>query len=152
MFTQLSQLFDEALQKILPYYYIKKWAQGRVGEKYSSVLSAIIRNVWLWFQFHQDEQQPISWEAGTVTLNIKSLIALGGSQCTYLKDPHRKLSHPGRVYRTISSELQVEGKLEKTQEKWHIRNHLLQEHCKFTLRGTNKSQRVHTTGCFYSTR
>lgn len=87
MFAQLLQLFDELLQKILSYYYIKKWAQGRVGIKYSSILSAIIRNVWLWFQFHQEEQQPILWEVGTVTLNIKSPIALGGSQWTYLKDP-----------------------------------------------------------------
>lgn len=150
MFTQLLQLFDEDLQKILPYYYIKKWAHGRVGIKCSSILSAIIRNVWLWFQFPWEEQQPILWEVGTVTLNIKSPIALGGSQCTYLKDSHRKPSHPRRVYRIISSELQVEGKLEKTQGKWHIRNYLLQEQCKFTVRGTNKSQRVHTTGCFYS--
>lgn len=64
--------------------------------------------------------------------------------------PHRKPSHPRRVLRTISSELQVEGKLEKTQGKQHIRNYLLQEQCKFTVRGANKSQRVHATGCFYS--
>lgn len=84
-----------------------------------------------------------------MTLNIASLIALRGS-LHISERPHRKPVHPRRVYRTISSKLQVQGKLEKTQGKWHIRNYLLQGQCKFTVRGASKSQRVHTTGCFYS--
>lgn len=36
-----------------------------------------------------------------------------------------------------------EGKLERTLGKWHIRNYLLQEQCKFTGIGANESQSSH---------
>lgn len=63
---------------------------------------------------------------------------------------HRKASRPSWAHGTISSELQVEGKLEGTLGKWHIGKYLLREQSKFTVKGANESQTLHTTGHLYS--
>lgn len=63
---------------------------------------------------------------------------------------HENDSHPRGICGTISSELQMEGKIEGTLEMWRISNYLLQEQCTFTSKGAGESQRVHSTGCFYS--
>lgn len=63
---------------------------------------------------------------------------------------HENDSHPRGIYGTISSEPQMKGKIEGTLEMWHISNYLLQEQCTFTSKAASESQRVHSTGCFYS--
>lgn len=69
----------------------------------------------------------------------------------YLKDPTEKpLILERCIEQSPLSSKGKEGKLEVTLAKWHIRSYLLQKQCKFTVKGANESQRVHSTGCFYS--
>ena len=86
-----------------------------------------------------------------MTLNIISLIAPGGSQGINVKNPTEEpLIRAGCMEQPPLSSKGKEGKLEVTLGKWHTRSYLLQEQCKFTVKGADESQRVYTAGCFYS--
>lgn len=68
---------------------------------------------------------------------------------------HGKVSHPRGTYRTTSSELQREGRRIRGSTGSVAYQKLLSckrssIYCKFTIKEADESQRVHTTGCFYS--
>lgn len=66
------------------------------------------------------------------------------------KPTEKPLILAGYMEKSPLSSKGKEGKLEVTLGKWHTSSYLLQEQCKFTVKGADESQRVYTTGCFYS--